>query len=394
MAVSYIDQINVSGKRVFIRADFNVPLDENQAITDDTRISATIPTLKYVLDNGGAVVAASHLGRPKGKPNPDMSLLPVAKRLSELLGCEVQFTDDCISDVAIQKARALEPGRVLLLENLRFYAEEEKNDTAFAEKLGAGAEVYINDAFAVSHRAHASVEAITSVVPVCGAGFLMKKEITSFEQAMTNPERPLLAVVGGAKVSGKLEVLENLIQKVNSIVIGGAMAFTFLKAQGHEVGGSLVEEDLLETAKTILKKAEDQGVTLLLPVDCIIAEEVKAGVTVKTVHIDGIPKGWKGLDIGPETEKAFNGEIERAKTIVWNGPMGVFEIDEFSRGTFSIADSIARASAMSIVGGVDSVAALAKSGNEANVSFVSTAGGAFMELMEGKTLPGIAALDK
>ena len=394
MAIKFIDDIDVRGKRVFVRADFNVPLDEKQNITNDNRIRATLPTLKYVLDNGGAVIAASHLGRPKGKPVPEMSLRPVAARLSELLGVPVRFADDCISDAAIEQARSLKPGEVLLLENLRYYNEEEKNDAAFAARLGAAADVFISDAFAVSHRAHASVEAITHVVPVCAAGFLMKKEIQAFESAMSKPARPLAALVGGAKVSGKLEVLENLIQKVDMILIGGGMMFTFLKAQGKEVGKSLVEEDLIDTAANILRKAADKGVQLLLPVDCVIAEEFKGGIPTKTVSVDDIPAGWMGLDIGPATVAEFSKALEAAKTIVWNGPMGVFEIEEFSTGTFAIADAIAQSKAMSVVGGGDSVSALKKSGNQDKVGFVSTAGGAFMEMMEGKILPGIAALDK
>lgn len=394
MAVKYIDQIDVKGKRVFIRADFNVPLDDKQNITDDNRITATVPTIKYVLDNGGAVIVASHLGRPKAKKVPAMSLLPVAKRLGELLKKEVRFADDCISDDAAAKGKALKPGEVLMLENLRFYGEEEKNDEAFARKLAAAAEVYVNDAFAVSHRAHASVEAITGFVPVVAGGFLMKKEITSFERAMLKPDRPLVAVIGGAKVSGKLEVLENIIQKVDCIIIGGGMAFTFLKAQGIEVGKSLVEEDLIETAKTVMAKAQDRGVKLLLPTDCVIAEELKAGVIAKTVSINDIPKGWMGLDIGPETIQAFGKAISGAKTVVWNGPMGVFEIEAFSKGTFAIVDSIADSPAMSVVGGGDTDAAIHKSGKEDKITFISTAGGAFMELLEGKILPGIKALDK
>jgi len=394
MAIKYIDDIDVNGKKVFIRADFNVPLDENQNITNDNRITATLPTIKYVLDNGGAVICASHLGRPKGKPVKEMSLKPIADRLSELLGTEVKFADDCISDEAIEVGKALKPGEILLLENLRFYDQETKNDAGFAVRLGASADVFISDAFAVSHRAHASVEAITKVVPVCVAGFLMKKEIQSFESAMTNPKRPLAAIIGGAKVSGKLEVLENLIQKVDCIIVGGGMAFTFLKAQGKEIGNSLVEEDLIDTAKSVMAKAAEKGIKLLLPVDCVIAEEFKGGVPTQTVSADGIPTGWIGLDIGPETIEIFNQAINEAKTVVWNGPMGVFEIDEFSRGTYAIADCIAAADCWSIVGGGDSVSALKKSGNQDKVSFVSTAGGAFMELMEGKILPGIAALDK
>jgi len=394
MAVKFIDEIDVAGKKVFVRADFNVPLDENCTITNDNRIKATIPTLKYILDNGGAVIAASHLGRPKGKPVAEMSLKPVAARLAELLGVEVQFADDCIGDEAAVKKVALQPGQVLLLENLRFYGQETKNDADFAAQLGAGADVFISDAFAVSHRAHASVEAITHVVPICAAGFLMQKEIQSFENAMTNPERPLVAVVGGAKVSGKLEVLENLLGKVDGVIIGGGMMFTFLKAQGKEVGKSLVEEDLIETAGSILQKATDKGVQLLLPTDCVIAEEFKGGIPTKTVSVDDIPEGWIGLDIGPETVAAFGKVISEAKTIVWNGPMGVFEMPEYSKGTFAVADQIAASSALSVVGGGDSVSALKLSGNQGKVTFVSTAGGAFMEMMEGKTLPGIAALDR
>ena len=393
MSIKYIDGIDVRGKRVFIRADFNVPLDDTQNITDDNRITETVPTIKYVLDNGGAVIVASHLGRPKAKVVKEMSLLPVARRLGQLLGAQVQFVDDCISDEAVARARALKPGEILMLENLRFYGQEEKNDQEFARKLASGAQIYVNDAFAVSHRAHASVEAITHFVPVVAGGFLMKKEITSFEKAMLNPERPLTAVIGGAKVSGKLEMLENIISRVDRLLIGGGMAFTFLKAQGKEVGDSLVEADLIETAKTVMEKAAARHVALLLPTDCVIAEELKAGVTTKTVSVSDIPKGWKGLDIGPATVKAFSDAIAGSKTVVWNGPMGVFELPEFSSGTFAIADCIGNARVMSIVGGGDSVSALKKSGNQDKVTFVSTAGGAFMELLEGKVLPGIKALD-
>lgn len=394
MSVKYIDEIDVAGKRVFVRADFNVPLDDSGTITNDNRIRETVPTLRYILDKGGAVIAASHLGRPKGKPDPKQSLAPVARRLSELLGREVRFAADCVSDEAVAQAKALKPGEVLLLENLRFYSEEEKNDEQFARKLAAAAQVYVNDAFACSHRAHASVEAITRFVPVVAGGFLMKKELVNFDKAMHNPERPLAAVIGGAKVSGKLEVLENIIAKVDSLLIGGGMAFTFLKAQGYEIGASLVEDDLIETAKAVMEKARQKGVQVLLPVDCVIAEEVKTGVTTKTVPIKDIPKGWRGLDIGPATVKAFAEVIARSRTVVWNGPMGVFEIPEFEKGTFAVADIIANAKVMSVVGGGDSVAALKKSGNQSKVTFVSTAGGAFMELLEGKVLPGIKALDK
>ena len=394
MTIKYIDAIELKGKKVFIRADFNVPLDKNQNITDDIRIRETIPTIKYVLDKGGIVIAASHLGRPKGKVAPEFSLRPVQKRLGELLGKTVLFADDCIGDDAQAKAQSLKPGEVLLLENLRFYAEEEKNDAAFAQKLARLADIYINDAFAVSHRAHASVEAITHFVPECGAGFLMKKEITSFEKAMHNPQRPLVAIIGGAKVSGKLEVLENILKKVDAILIGGGMAFTFLKAQGMEVGKSLVEDDLIATAKTILQQAQERGVKIVLPSDCVAAREVKSCVPYKTLPIKEITPDLMGLDIGPATINEFGSVIKGAKTIVWNGPMGVFEIDEFSRGTFSVINQIAESQAMSMVGGGDTDAALHKSGNTDKMSFVSTAGGAFMEMLEGKVLPGIKALDK
>jgi phosphoglycerate kinase len=394
MTIRYIDAIELKGKKVFIRADFNVPLDKNQNITDDIRIRETIPTIKYALDKGGAVIVASHLGRPKGKVAPEFSLLPVQKRLSELLGKSVLFADDCIGNDAQAKAQGLKPGEVLLLENLRFYAEEEKNDTAFAQKLARLADIYINDAFAVSHRAHASVEAITHFVQECGAGFLMKKEITSFEKAMNNPQRPLVAIIGGAKVSGKLEMLENIIKKVDMILIGGGMAFTFLKAQGLEVGKSLVEDDLIETAKTILQQAQERGVKIVLPSDCVAAREVKSCVPYKTLSVNEITPDLMGLDIGPATINEFGSVIKAAKTIVWNGPMGVFEIDEFSRGTFSVINQIAESHAMSMVGGGDTDAALHKSGKTDKMSFVSTAGGAFMEMLEGKVLPGIKALDK
>lgn len=392
MAIRYLDEIDVAGKKVFVRADFNVPLDEHRQITNDNRIRATLETLRYILDQGGAVIAASHLGRPKGKRVPEMSLKPVAARLSELLGREVGFADDCISDEAVAQGRALQPGQVLLLENLRYYGQEERNDADFAARLGAAADIYVNDAFAVSHRAHASVEAITRVVPVYVAGFLIKREVQSFERAMTDPRRPLLAIIGGAKVSGKLEVLENLIRKVDKLVIGGGMAFTFLKARGTEVGRSLVENDLIDTARAVMDKAAAAGVELLLPKDFVVAEKPESGLPTSTVAADRIPADRMGLDIGPETVKAFEPVIAGAGTIVWNGPMGVFEVQEFSAGTFAIADSIARSEGMSIVGGGDSVSALKKSGNMERVSYVSTAGGAFMEMMEGKVLPGLAAL--
>jgi len=391
--VSYIDEIEVEGKRVFIRADFNVPLDQKGNITDDTRIKSTLPTVKSVLDRGGSAILTSHLGRPKGKVDKKHSLAPVAGRLSELLGKEVTFLEDCIGKVVEEKAQSLNPGDVILLENLRFHPEEEKNDEGFAGKLAGLADIYINDAFAVSHRAHASVEAITRFAKQAGAGFLIKDEITYFNRAMGKPERPLIAIIGGAKVSGKLEVLENLIQKVDKLLIGGAMAFTFLKAEGIEIGKSLVEDDLLDTARKVMKKADEMGVEIILPVDCVVADKVNAEAEYKTTTVKGIPADWLGLDIGEQTLELFKEAINEAKTIVWNGPMGVFEMEPFSRGTYGVVNLVADSPALSIVGGGDTDVAIHRSGKSDQISFISTAGGAFLELLKGRTLPAIKALE-
>ena len=391
--VRYVDEIEVKGKRVFIRADYNVPLDNGQ-ISDDTRIRSTLPTIRSVLDRGGSVILASHLGRPKGKVDKNYSLAPVAERLSELLGKKVVFVEDCIGKAVEEKAQQLKPGDMMLLENLRFHPEEEKNDEGFAKKLAGLADVYINDAFAVSHRAHASVEAITRFTPQKGAGFLIKDEMTYFNRAMVEPKRPLVAIIGGAKVSGKLEVLENLIQKVDTLLIGGGMAFTFLKAQGIEIGKSLVEDDLLDTARTVMKKAEEKGATVILPVDCVVASKVDAKADYKTTSIEDIPADWMGLDIGEETLKLFEEAIKNAGTIVWNGPMGVFEIKPFSKGTYKVVDLVADSSALSIVGGGDTDVALHRSGKSDKISFMSTAGGAFLELLKGGTLPALKALEQ
>lgn len=391
--ITYVDEIEVKGKRVFIRADYNVPLDNGQ-ISDDTRIRSTLPTIRSVLDRGGSVILASHLGRPKGKVDKNYSLAPVAERLSELLGKKVVFVEDCIGKAVEEKAQQLKPGDMMLLENLRFHPEEEKNDEGFAKKLAGLADVYINDAFAVSHRAHASVEAITRFTPQKGAGFLIKDEMTYFNRAMVEPKRPLVAIIGGAKVSGKLEVLENLIQKVDTLLIGGGMAFTFLKAQGIEIGKSLVEDDLLDTARTVMKKAEEKGATVILPVDCVVASKVDAKADYKTTSIEDIPADWMGLDIGEETLKLFKEAIKNAGTIVWNGPMGVFEIKPFSKGTYKVVDLVADSSALSIVGGGDTDVALHRSGKSDKISFMSTAGGAFLELLKGGTLPALKALEQ
>ncbi len=391
--LSYVDEIEVEGKKVFVRADFNVPLDQEGGITDDTRIKSTLPTVRSVLDRGGSVILASHLGRPKGKVDKKYSLAPVADRLSELLGKEVMFIEDCIGKEVEEKAQHLKPGDILLLENLRFHPEEEKNDEGFARKLAGLADIYINDAFAVSHRAHASVEAITRFAGQKGAGFLIKNEITYFKKAMGEPERPLIAIIGGAKVSGKLEVLENLIQKVDKLLIGGGMAFTFLKAKGIEIGKSLVEDDLLDTARKVMKKADERGAKVILPVDCVVANKVDAEAEYKTTTINDIPADWLGLDIGEQTLELFKEAIKDAGTIVWNGPMGVFEIEPFSKGTYGVVDLVADSPALSIVGGGDTDVALHRSGKSDKISFMSTAGGAFLELLKGGTLPAIKALE-
>ena len=391
--IRYIDDLTVKDKRVFVRADFNVPLDQSGEITSDNRIRSTIPTIRSVLDRGGVAVLASHLGRPKGKVNKAYSLAPVAKRLGELLTKDVVFLEDCVGKEVEEKTRNVKPGDVLLLENLRFYPEEEKNDEGFAEQLASLADVYINDAFSACHRAHASIEAITRFFPEKGAGFLVKEEITYFTKALEEPKRPLVAIIGGAKVSGKLEVLENLIRKVDKLLIGGGMAFTFLKANGIEIGKSLLESDLLDTARTILAKAEERGVTVILPVDCVVAEKMEATAEYKTTSVQDIPADWMGLDIGEKTLALFKEALEDAKTIVWNGPMGTFELKPFSAGTYETINFVADSSALSILGGGDTDAALHNSGRANEISFTSTAGGAFLELLKGGTLPGIKALE-
>ena len=391
--ISYVDELAVKDKRVFIRADFNVPLSPEGTITDDNRIKSTLPTISSVLDRGGSVILASHLGRPKGKVDKQYTLAPVAARLAELLGREVIFLEDCVGKEVEEKAHALQPGEVVLLENLRFHPEEEKNDQGFAERLAGLADIYINDAFAVCHRAHASVEAITHFCKEKGAGFLVKNEITYFTKALEKPERPLVAIVGGAKVSGKLEVLENLLHKVDKLLIGGGMAFTFLKARGLDVGKSLVETDLLDTAGRILEKGEKSGVEVILPVDCVVADKIDATAEHKTTAVNAIPVNWMGLDIGAQTLALFKEALKGAKTIIWNGPMGIFELEPFSTGTYETISLVADSPALSMVGGGDTNVALHRSGKAESISFISTAGGAFLELLKGGTLPGIKALD-
>jgi phosphoglycerate kinase len=387
-----IEKVDLKGKRVFIRADFNVPLDENGNITDDGRIRSTLPTINYALDNGAKVILASHLGRPKGKPSPKYSLAPVALRLNRLLNKDVKFAKDCIGPDVERQVAGMRPGDVLLLENLRFHAEEEKNDEAFSKALAAFTDIYVNDAFGTAHRAHASTYGITRHVQQSVAGFLMKKEITYLQKAVANPVRPFVAILGGAKVSGKIGVIENLKDKVDKVIVGGAMAFTFNKAWGDEVGNSLVEPEMLKTAMDIRNSAREKGVKFYLPVDFVVAENMNDGAETKIVTSQEIPKGWVGLDIGPATVRLFTEAIQDAKTIIWNGPMGMFEKDAYSRGTFAIARAVADAYATTIVGGGDTDVAVHRAGVTDSITFISTGGGASLELLEGKELPGLAAL--
>ncbi len=390
----YIDDIDLKGKRVLIRFDFNVPMDKEQNITDDTRIRAALPTINYALDEGALVIIISHLGRPKGKVVPEMSLAPVAKRLSRLLDKEVHMAGDCIGPEAKKLLGTLKPGCVALLENLRFHKEEEANDDGFARQLAAFADVYIDDAFGNAHRSHASNVGITKFVGVCGAGFLIKKELDYLKKAIDKPIRPFVAIAGGSKVSGKLESLMNLIKKVDKMIVGGGMAFTFLKALGYEVGKSLVEDELLEEAKEIMEMAKSLGIKFYLPVDCVIAESKSAEAETKIVPVQEINSKWMGLDIGPATITLYTEALANAKTIVWNGPMGVFEIDAFSRGTTALTHSVANSYALTIVGGGDTDVAVHKTGESDKITYISTGGGASLELLAGKVLPGIDALER
>lgn len=387
-----IDRVDIKNKRVFIRADFNVPLDENGNITDDSRIRATLPTINYAIDEGAKVILASHLGRPKGKPDPKYSLAPVARRLNRLLNKEVKFLRDCIGPDVEHTVKGLRTGDVVLLENLRFHPEEEKNDEGFAKALASYADVYVNDAFGTAHRAHASTYGITKHIKLSVAGFLMKKEIAYLQKTVANPVRPFVAILGGAKVSGKIGVIENLKDKVDKVIVGGAMAFTFIKAAGLETGNSLVEPEMIDTARRIEQAVRQRGVKFYLPVDFVVAENTNDGAQAKIVTYQEIPKGWVGLDIGPATTRLFTEAIQDAKTIIWNGPMGMFEKDAYSRGTFAIARAVADAYATTIVGGGDTDVAVHRAGVSDSITFISTGGGAALELLEGKELPGLAAL--
>ncbi|MFA5073278.1 MAG: phosphoglycerate kinase [Nitrospirota bacterium] len=387
-----IDKVDIKGKRVFIRADFNVPLDENGNITNDGRIRSTLPTINFALDAGAKVILASHLDRPKGKRDPKLSLAPVAKRLNRLLNKEVKFANDCVGPDVEHLVAGMRPGDVLLLENLRFHPGEEKNDEAFSRALASFADVYVNDAFGTAHRAHASTYGITKHVKLSVAGFLMKKEIDYLQKAVANPVRPFVAILGGAKVSGKIGVIENLKDKVDKVIVGGAMAFTFLKASGYDVGNSLVEPDMFEVAERIRKSAGEKGVKFYLPVDFVVAENMNNGAQSKIVTSQEIPSGWVGLDIGPATVRLYTEAIQDAKTIIWNGPMGMFEKDAYSRGTFAIAHAVADAYATTIAGGGDTDEAVNRAGVSDSITFISTGGGASLELLEGKELPGLVAL--
>lgn len=387
-----IEDLDIKGKRVFIRADFNVPLDENLKITDDRRIRSTLPTINYAIDEGAKVILASHLGRPKGKVDLRFSLAPVAKRLQRLLNKEVLFSNDCIGQQAEGLVSKMKDGDVLLIENLRFHPEEEKNDEGFAKALSKLADFYINDAFGAAHRAHASIVGIAKFLPAA-AGFLLKKEIEYLKGAVTNPVRPFVAILGGAKVSGKIGVLEHLVDKVNKVIVGGGMAFTFIKAMGYEIGDSLVETEMLDLANGIREKLIKKNVKFYLPVDCVIAQSMESGAETKIATTQEIPKGWRALDIGPASAKLFSEAIQDAKTILWNGPMGVFELDALSRGTYAIARAVADAYALTIVGGGDTDLAVHKAGVSDSISFISTGGGASLQLLEGKELPGISALN-
>ncbi|CAL9192479.1 unnamed protein product [Musa hybrid cultivar] len=394
-SVGDLKEDDLKGKRVFVRVDLNVPLDDSQKITDDTRVRAAVPTIKSLMEHGARVIVCSHLGRPKGV-TPKYSLKPLVPRLSELLGVDVEMTNDCIGEEVEKMVAALPDGGVLLLENVRFYKEEEKNDPEFAKKLASLADLYVNDAFGTAHRAHASTEGVTKFLKPAVAGYLMQKELDYLVGAVANPKKPFAAIVGGSKVSTKIGVMESLLEKVDLLLLGGGMIFTFYKAQGSSVGSSLVEEDKLNLATSLLEKAKSKGVSLLLPTDVVAADKFAADANCMVVPASGIPDGWMGLDIGPDSIKAFSESLDTTKTIIWNGPMGVFEFEKFAVGTEAIAKKLADLSAAgvtTIIGGGDSVAAVEKAGLADKMSHISTGGGASLELLEGKSLPGVLALD-
>ncbi|MBP7738144.1 MAG: phosphoglycerate kinase [Spirochaetes bacterium] len=394
MTIKYINNLDIKGKRVMVRVDYNVPYDKSMNIKDDTRITATLPTINHCLKAGCKIILVSHLGRPKGKPVPEMSLKPVAERLNKILGKKVLFIETPLGDEVKKIIDGLKDGDIALLENIRFYPGEEKNDQELGKQLASLCDVYIDDAFAAAHRGHSSNDAITNYVKECAAGFLLENEIEYFKKAMGNPQRPLGAIIGGAKVSTKLDALKNIVSKVNYIIIGGGMAFTFMKAKGMNVGKSLLEADLVDSAKEIMDEAAKKGVEILLPVDIIAAPEFDNNSPSAVVPADKIPDNMMGLDVGPASVKLFNEKIKSSKTVIWNGPMGAFEMPNFAGGTNAVAKALAESGCLSIVGGGDSVSAVNQSGVADKISYISTGGGAWLELLEGKTLPGIAALDK
>ncbi|MFA4974736.1 MAG: phosphoglycerate kinase [bacterium] len=394
MTIKYIDELPIAEKRVFIRVDFNVSLDDSGQIRDDTRIKAALPTIRYALGENAKVILASHLGRPKGKPNPKYTLKPVATRLAELLGdVDVLMPEDCVGDAVKKLNSEMEPGQLMLLENLRFHPEEEANDEGFSKQLAALCDVYVNDAFGTAHRAHASTAGMVRFVEAKGAGFLMRSEVEALSKLLDNPAKPFVAILGGAKVSDKLGVIENLMNICSSILIGGGMAYTFLKAQGVEIGKSLVEDEKIHTARRILERAQTRGIPIMLPRDHVVATSCEAGVATKITQNDSIPEGMMGLDIGPRTSAEYSDVIMKARTIFWNGPMGVFEIPAFAAGTNKVAMAVAESGAHSVVGGGDSISAINQAGVASRISHVSTGGGASLEFVEGKKLPGLVALE-
>lgn len=391
MSKKTVKDIDLKGKKVLVRCDFNVPMDENQNITDNTRIVAALPTIKYLLENNCAIILCSHLGRPKGEFKPEFSLKPVAKELSKLLNKEVIMAEDVIGEDAKNKAKNLKQGEIMLLENVRFHREETDNDPEFAKKLAEFAEIYVNDAFGTAHRAHSSTAGVAAYLPAV-SGFLIEKELKFLGNAVNNPERPFVAILGGAKVSDKIGVIDSLLDKVDTLMIGGGMAYTFFKAQGYEVGNSICELDKLDLAKEAMEKAKAKGVKLMLPVDTKVGKEFKPDTESKTVAWTEIPEGWEGFDIGEKTIEMFKDELKTAKTVIWNGPLGLFEFDQFAIGTNSIAKSLSEIDATTIIGGGDSAAAVEKAGLADKMTHISTGGGASLEFLEGKKLPGIECL--
>ena len=394
MAKMTLNDVELEGKTVLMRVDFNVPI-ENGKITDDNRIVQALESINYVTDAGAKLILTSHLGRPAGEPDPEFSLKPVAEHLKTLVDTPVHFAEDCIGEKADKVIEKAKEGEIVLLENVRFHNEEKKNDSGFAKKLAAHADLFVNDAFGSSHRAHASVAGVTDYLKPAVSGFLLEKEIRYLEESVNNPDRPFVAILGGAKVSDKIGVIENLLDKVDTIIIGGGMTYTFYKAKGLEIGNSLLEEDKVDLAKELMKKAEEAGVKFMLPVDSVVAREFSNDAEHKVVDEDGIEPGWMGLDIGPQSIVAFGNQIKHARTVVWNGPMGVFEMSNYAEGTFAVANALAEATrrgATTIIGGGDSAAAIKKAGLEKDVSHVSTGGGASLEYLEGKELPGVSSL--